>query len=496
MAINFIPNDPLALDDVSMSNKNPRPDRPANRAGFTFQGEAPEARYQPGTPEFLFWQCREGALAAVETWERLDEDLARWAVNRRRLRLRQDAGEDLNAYYDRRSLSFFHWTTGAKTTQSGASTDVVAHEAGHALLDAIRPDLWDSFYLETGAFHEAFGDCVAILTALAHRRSRERLIEISPSLWSEHFLEATAEDLSDGVRREIGASHPAAEPRHAFNFYNWSLPSTLPTSGGPRVLTSEIHSFGRVFSGCLYDLLGLLWNRQPSWDQSALREAADIAGRLLIAGTRVAPESPRFFQSVGRAMVLADEQLFGGAHRQDIHDAFAYHSVALGTSAMLAPTAALAGPQLRVAARAAKLSAATRRDLMQRIRAPKHPKIEVHAKAIAGQRVTEVVHRRAVSLSGVDPSLRGVVAVAAESMLVGRSAASAAVLGPLPQAAVTQDEVKGFVQMLLDNGLIDLGKKKVSALAAARASAGKPTHAVRKVRGKKVLTRVRFACRH
>jgi Zn-dependent metalloprotease len=47
----------------------------------------------------------------------------------------------------------------------GASTDVVAHEVGHGLLDSARPDSSTSI-LEVGAFHEAFGDCIAMLTAL------------------------------------------------------------------------------------------------------------------------------------------------------------------------------------------------------------------------------------------------------------------------------------------------------------------------------------------
>ena len=62
--------------------------------------------------------------------------------------------------------------TGTKSTWSGASTDVVAHESGHALLDQSRPDLWDSSYPETNAFHEAFGDCMALLTAFADPATR------------------------------------------------------------------------------------------------------------------------------------------------------------------------------------------------------------------------------------------------------------------------------------------------------------------------------------
>jgi hypothetical protein len=54
MPINFIPNDPLALSSMAMRQQAPQPDRPANRAGFTFVAAVGEALFNPGSPEFLF----------------------------------------------------------------------------------------------------------------------------------------------------------------------------------------------------------------------------------------------------------------------------------------------------------------------------------------------------------------------------------------------------------------------------------------------------------
>ena len=121
MTIHFIPNDPGAKQGPAMGSKKPRADRPANRAGFIYEKVAKEAEYAPGTPEFLYWQCREGAMAALETWEKLGEKQTRWVKNKKKLQLRQNAGEDLNAYYDRSSLSFFEKTLGkSRATQNTA----------------------------------------------------------------------------------------------------------------------------------------------------------------------------------------------------------------------------------------------------------------------------------------------------------------------------------------------------------------------------------------
>ena len=143
MPINFIPNDPSAGSTApAMRVKTARSNRPASKSGFIFSGTSPQAIAAPGTPQFLFWQCREGALAALEAWEASAGAHKRWQGNRKKLQLLQDAGEDLNAFYDRASFSFFHMAIGGVTFFSGASTDVVAHELGHGLLDSVRPDFF------------------------------------------------------------------------------------------------------------------------------------------------------------------------------------------------------------------------------------------------------------------------------------------------------------------------------------------------------------------
>src|SRR5271165_1185673 len=135
MPINFIPNDPLATGSVPMRNREPLANRKSGQAGFTFVAASPAALFDPGTADFLFWQSREAALAAIQMWETLNGPLKQWGAktaNPDKLELLPDAGDDLNAFYDRQSLSFFHHTVESETFFSGASTDVVSHESVHA----------------------------------------------------------------------------------------------------------------------------------------------------------------------------------------------------------------------------------------------------------------------------------------------------------------------------------------------------------------------------
>src|SRR5262249_30524837 len=77
-----------------------------------------------------------------------------------------DFGVDLNAFYDREGLKFFHGSGAGRTVFSGESPDIVCHELGHALLDSFKPQLFDAASIEVAAFHESFGDMSAILSAL------------------------------------------------------------------------------------------------------------------------------------------------------------------------------------------------------------------------------------------------------------------------------------------------------------------------------------------
>jgi hypothetical protein len=508
MSINFIPNDPLTLNRLPLRQIAPRPDRPANRAGFNFSNVAPEGLFPPGTSNFLFWQCREAALLALDVWEGLNGNLTSWArantPNRLRLKLLQDDGDDLNAFYDGQSLSFFHHTTGAKTTFSGASTDVVAHEAGHAFLDTVRPVLFLSAITEHGAFHEAFGDCMALLVGFFDRDTRRALLALTPNLGHANFLEATAEDLSDGVRRALGPSHPAAAPRHALNKFRFQLPTTLPSSGPPPVLTREIHSFGRVFSGCFYDTIRNIFNAATTRNEATLLKAAKTAATLLIAAAGKAPTTSRFFQAVGRAMVLEDETNNNGANRQAITDAFGRHNIPLGSSAMLAPRASLVGAAPKLRGKGSILSAATVKDLKTRIEAKPGATLAVGMVDIGGEKMAEAVHQREVTLSSLDSRLKGVVAIASEPMLVGGVGKMAAVFSALPDPSTSTDEVQAFVETLLahNNIAFDGAKKRASkrgrgaaaAVASREELADLPTHTITTRGGKKVLTRIRFLC--
>jgi hypothetical protein len=500
MPIHFLPNDPLALTLLPPRVQPSRPDTNAPQIGFAYPDTAAgiaEAVYPIEASEFRYWQCREAALATLEAWATLAPLPRAWQTGQRLLPLLYDAGRGLNAHYDRAAVAFYTWETPVRNTYPAASTDAVAHEVGHALLDAVRPELWESVYPEPAAFHEAFADCMALLVSLLDAGSRQALLQGGGGqLRVANGVETLAEDVAAGVYAE-SPNDPQSAPRHALNTFQWDIPVNLPPAGLPAALTSEPHSFSRIFTGCFYDTLCNIFAGQPAQDEQGLLAAAQTAGQLLIAGAEGAPEVPRFFQAVGRAMVLADETASGGAHHAAIRDAFAGHQIAIGSTVMLAPTSGLAGPApaVNTVTGTARLPAAARRDLLTRLGAPRG-RLTVTAHKVGGQAVAKAVHRRHISLGTIDRRLKGVVAPAVESVLLGASAARAVVLGHLPNAHTTTDEVRHFVGTLLEHGAIAVTAAKRASTRKAAAPSGLflPTHRVQTRGGQRVLQRVRFSC--
>ena len=487
MPIHYIANDPLSIKELPLRVIEPRAPRPDDRAGFNYYGAVEEKAYPLGTPGFLFWQCREAALAALETWEQLNGPLQRWHLTPR-LDLIQDKGLHYNAYYNRRSLTFFH-SPGDPEDRcfSGASTDVVAHESGHAFLDAMRHDLWNSSLFEVNAFHEAFGDCIAILTALSDQQTRQALL---PQILTSNFVETTAEDLSAAVRKDYPNCN-AASPRRALHSYQWSPADTLPEDGPPDLLIAECHSFCQIFSGCFYQLLLGLFLAHPEQNEASLWQAAQQAGRILIEAARKAPQQPHFFQEVGRYMVLADAEM-RGQNAGLIEKSFQFHGLALGQDLTLAPSGSVPGP----APAGDQLDDSTRLAILGRF-GTSSGDLQLSRQDIAGQSLLLASHTKMVHLGDLDRRLQNVVAPTQMTTLVGAEHGRAVLLGNQPHPAEVVEAVRTYVKSLLTMNEIDFDRQvwlKDGTINKDLSEGFAPTHVVEEIAGTRILRRKCFCC--
>lgn len=228
------------------------------------------------------------------------------------------AGQDFNAYYDRKALKFFYDTDEQRNlvVYCADSADIVAHELGHAILDSARPDFWNALAIEIWAFHEAFADICALYHAMMH----DTLIDAANTETNNNpavssVISRLAEDLGLAI---YNLGDPGASPdylRNAVNNFYYVDPTTLPNKGNDNVLIAESHSFSRLFTGIWWDIFVGIYNYKMTnfvlTPKEATILARDTAFLILINAVLVVPKTSDFYHALCAAMKAVENQIFG-----------------------------------------------------------------------------------------------------------------------------------------------------------------------------------------
>jgi hypothetical protein len=288
---------------------------------YKVTGTAPKpGSYPPGTPQFRYWAAAEPLRRGADFMAPI-LGLASWQPGKT-LGVSLDKGVDLNAYYDRTELAFFHETVQGKTYYSGESPDVVCHEMGHACLDAHRPELWDAPFVEAGAFHESFGDMTAILCALQIPQLRAKVIA-SLAAHKSNSLSRCAEQLGHAIRLVAPGAVDKDSLRNAHNAFKYVDPQTLPDDAPASALCAEVHSFSRVFTGAFYEILASMLAAQGKKPKDADLVAVTKDVALLLAdAVAAAPVQPDYYAQVAAHMIDADAARFAGRYRDILTEVF------------------------------------------------------------------------------------------------------------------------------------------------------------------------------
>ncbi len=303
-----------------------RPSPTLTLAPLPLQIEGPPPKpslYQPGTPNFRYWTAADSLRRAKDFWKHHLPDGSEWHGGVT-LAVHLDAGEDLNAYYDRKSLSFYHGTVKGKTIHTCESADIVSHEFGHAVLDLLRPDLWDAALDEVAAFHESFSDLSSILTALQLASVREAvLVETGGHLYRDSLLTKLVGQLGKAIHGMNPQAAPADCLRNAVNSFFYRDPMHLPPDAPHYELSSEPHSFSRLFTGAMFEAMaGMLKLITDKPREEDLEKLSHDAGALLSRAVQGAALSAAFFSEVAAQVIWADTALFNGKYEDALRSAF------------------------------------------------------------------------------------------------------------------------------------------------------------------------------
>jgi hypothetical protein len=337
--------------------QRPIPDLARRPLAFDFDVPQPAPTiYQPGSAEFRYWTAAEALRRAADFWAPRVPG-GNWQMGPT-LKVILDEDEDLNAYYDRQALNFFHGPgEGGKVVYSGESPDIVCHEMGHAVLDAIKPQLWNAGSSEVAAFHESFADISAIVSALQLPSLRTAILnDTGGVLYRSSRLSRLAEQLGAAIRIQNPDAVEADCLRNAVNSFVYQDPISLPQGGPASQLSSEPHNFSRVFTGAVFEIIGALLQKkaaQPNAPTSAelLAVSGEIAD-ILVAGVKDAPVVANWYSQAAASMV-AESAATNPAYPAILKAAFVRRSIlsmesasnvqALQTSAAMAMSVAKTG---------------------------------------------------------------------------------------------------------------------------------------------------------
>lgn len=447
--------------------KRPAPGpAPANLAVTILATPPPLATHPPGSAAFRYWAGVEALSRGIALWAPYLGDRG-WAATKR-LRIHLDRGQDLNAYYDRKSLSFFHDVAGDRTIYSGESPDVVTHELGHAILDSLRPELWDVMSTEAAAFHESFGDLSALLCGLELASLRTAVLrETAGHLFRSSRLSRLAESLGWAIRQRRPDLVASDALRNAVNAFFYRPPSALPPSGPDAQLTSEPHSFSRVFTAGAFEAMGLMLagSAKRPGEEHLLAIARDFAA-LLVRAVQYAAIVPAYLSEVAAQMIEADRVLLAGRYGAALRTAF----VRRGLLSLESATASAPRPR-RAAPRAPTGAAAT-------------------AARTAG--ATEPLPL--IRLAGASLGLgRRVIAVRTPGSTQALGARAAALSTGDARSARPDEAAQAFVEYLVRRGRVDFGLFAERSRAATHPRTRK-THAITQQTGRLSLVRCCFDC--
>lgn len=235
-----------------------------------------------------------------------------WAFPSHQLLVVPRAGRDSNAFYERdsHSLQFFSFPNDdGQNVHTSLSRDIVAHETGHAILDGIAPDLYNSVTPQSLALHEAIADLTAVLMAF---RSRD-LIRRVLSQTNGSILNSTA---FSSIAEQFGGAHdPQARTRPLRNLLNERTLDPSDTSRdehGERnlVARNEPHALSEVISGALYKVLCQLHESYKETEPNpavALATAVRRFKRTVFRALDYLPPGEVSFADYGRAIIAADQ---------------------------------------------------------------------------------------------------------------------------------------------------------------------------------------------
>ena len=248
------------------------------------------------------------------------------------LRIYPHALRAKNAYYspEHKALLLGYFKTPASASGTGggvvftsASNDVVAHETAHALLDGVRGRFRDATNPDVFAFHEAFGDIVALFQHLTLPEAVRQQIAAAADPNQQNLLGQLVSQFGETTGRYGALRYFIGGARYqpARSDYDDMSKASDPRLAGSVLVAAVFDAFLKIFKRRTDDLLrlatggtGVMLQGEISADlvNRLAREASKVAGQMLnicIRSIDYCPPIDIVFGEYLRALISADTDL-------------------------------------------------------------------------------------------------------------------------------------------------------------------------------------------
>jgi hypothetical protein len=256
-------------------------------------GKFPE--YEPDDPRFHQLNAYAIAARAIDLVEFELGRLVGWGFDANRLILLPHAGYLANAFYeeDTHSLQFYSFRqVDGSIYHTALVHDVVAHETGHALLDAVRDRFTEGNHRETAAIHEAVGDLSAVFSAFSHQVVREQFLAMAGlDLRGPNLVASIAEDFRASAAGALALRDLSRE-----------------IDRDVLARTMDPHLLSQALSGAIWEALVRIYaaNRARLEPEPAFKLARTALQRMVVRALEYLPPADATFAEFGAALYRAD----------------------------------------------------------------------------------------------------------------------------------------------------------------------------------------------
>lgn len=323
--------------------------------------------YEPGDPNF---DASNAYYVSQQTLQMAEDYAGReipWAfskeLGRDQLIVHPHAGSGtVNAFYisDAGSTNYFNYENDDhEVHRTGTMSDVVAHETGHAILDALRPKYIHTMDVASGGFHESFGDMMSMLRALHEPTVVSQLKEETKGdIGQSNVVSRLAEQLGQDA-------YGTPFLRDAVNDHKYADQHFLPyidRKEGGNGFGTEPHAYATLFTGAFYDLINKIYDVVASDPDasftSSIGTARDMAGQLLFRAVELGPIGNPSYPEMAKAFLQADAIDNQGALRPLIERVFEDRKILSAKDIQEFDAQAQAMPNIKLTAKATKAEGA------------------------------------------------------------------------------------------------------------------------------------------